>query len=144
MLDRITKPASYKSTWRDYQAGLKKSSAKKRFKKKVIIYSPLFSILLAVIYAAIAGMSGAACRNNLPRYNSTTANDFEKVEKNNFIKKKEVQIALNKTPFTNLTTLSALLTEVLRLSSILNRLTSSLRKASGSDISFFTILLTLQ
>ncbi len=104
MLDRVNKPTTNNSSWRDYQAGLKKSSAKKRFKKKVIIYSPLLSVLLAVIYIAIAGMSGAACRNNLPRYNSTIAKDSEKVEKNNFIKKEEVRVALNKTPFINLTT----------------------------------------
>ncbi|MBW1892490.1 MAG: PbpA [Deltaproteobacteria bacterium] len=100
----MNKPTTNNSTWRDYQAGLRRSSAKKRFKKKVIIYSPLLSVLLAVIYAAIAGMSGAACKHNLPRYNSTIARDSEKVEQNNFIKKEEIQLALNKTPFINLTT----------------------------------------
>jgi penicillin-binding protein A len=104
MLDRTTKPASCKSTWRDYQAGLKKSSAKKRFKKKVLIYSPLFSVFLAIVYAAIAGMGGTACKHNLPRYESTISKDSEKEVRDNFIKKAEIQAALHQNTFNNLTT----------------------------------------
>jgi len=104
MLDRITKPASYKSTWRDYQAGLKRSSAQKKFKKKVLIYSPLFSVFLAIVYAAIAGIGGAACKHNLPRYESATAKDLKKEEADSFIKKADIQAVLHKKTFNNLTT----------------------------------------
>lgn len=104
MPDRITTPARNNPTWREYQAGLKKSAAKKRIKKKVVIYSPLLTLLLVMIYALVAGLSGTACRHNLPRYESTHNDDSKTSETGKFIEKEKVRAALHDEAFVNLKT----------------------------------------
>ncbi len=55
------------SGWRNYQTELQRNHAMKKMSKKILKYSPIVPIVLAVFYGIITIFSGTACQNILSK-----------------------------------------------------------------------------